>query len=107
MLFRSGKNTGVGCHFILQGIFPTQGSNLGLPHCRQTPYQLSHQGSLWPAHTRGSVASTKLLSLFLMCGMDVAEHQPGGLTVSWERQMVKLSFREQLGLLQGPSREGH
>ena len=33
------------CHFLLQGIFPTQGSNLGLPHCRQTLYCLSHQGS--------------------------------------------------------------
>ena len=31
-----GKNTGVGCHFLLQGIFPTQGSNPGLPHCGQT-----------------------------------------------------------------------
>ena len=30
-----GKNTGVGCHFLLQGIFPTQGSKPGLPHCRQ------------------------------------------------------------------------
>ena len=30
-----GKNTGVGCHFLLQGIFPTQGLNLGLPHSRQ------------------------------------------------------------------------
>ena len=29
------KNTGVGCHFLLQGIFPTQGLNPGLPHCRQ------------------------------------------------------------------------
>ena len=29
-----GKNTGVGCHFALQGIFLTQGSNVGLPHCR-------------------------------------------------------------------------
>ena len=29
-----GKNTGVGCHFLLQGIVPTQGSNPGLPHCR-------------------------------------------------------------------------
>ena len=38
------KNTGVGCHFLLQGIFLTQGSNLGLPHCRQTFYHLSHQG---------------------------------------------------------------
>ena len=33
-----------GCHFLLQGIFPTRGSNLGLPHCRQTLYRLSHQG---------------------------------------------------------------
>ena len=39
-----GKNTGVGCHFLLQ-IFPTQGLNPGLPHCRQTLYHLSHQGS--------------------------------------------------------------
>ena len=39
-----GKNTGVDCHFLLQGIFPTQGLNLGLPHCKETLYQLSHQG---------------------------------------------------------------
>ena len=31
-----GKSTGVGCHFLLQGTFPTQGSNPVLPHCRQT-----------------------------------------------------------------------
>ena len=31
----SRQDTGVGCHFLLWGIFPTQGSNLGLPHCRQ------------------------------------------------------------------------
>ena len=37
--------TGVGCHFLLQRIFPTQGSNPGLPHCRQMLYRLSHQGS--------------------------------------------------------------
>ena len=40
-----GKSTGVGCHFLLQGIFLTQGSNLGLQHCRQMLYPLSHQGS--------------------------------------------------------------
>ena len=38
-------NTGVGCHFILQGIFLTQGLNSGLWHCRQFLYPLSHQGS--------------------------------------------------------------
>ena len=37
-----GKNSGVGCHCLFQGIFLTQGSIL---HCRQTVYQLSHQGS--------------------------------------------------------------
>ena len=40
-----GQNTGVGSCSLLQGIFPTQGSNPGLPHCRQILYQLSHQGS--------------------------------------------------------------
>ena len=42
-----GQNTGVGCCSLLQGIFPTQGSNPGLPHCRWIIYQLSHQRSPW------------------------------------------------------------
>ena len=40
----SGKNTGVGFHAVLQGIFPTLGSNWGLLHCRWILYHLSHQG---------------------------------------------------------------
>ena len=55
------KNTGRGCQPLLQGIFLTQGLNPGLPHCRQIPYHLSHQGShsavrgLWEKshHVRG------------------------------------------------------
>ena len=39
------KNTGVGCHSLLQGIFPTRGLNPGLLHCRRTLYPLSHEGS--------------------------------------------------------------
>ena len=39
------KNTGMGCHALLQRIFLTQGLNPGLPHCRWIFYQLSHQGS--------------------------------------------------------------
>ena len=39
-----GQNTGVGCLSLLQRIFPTQGSNPGLLHCRQILYQLSHKG---------------------------------------------------------------
>ena len=42
-----GQNTGVGCHTLLQGIFPTQGSSPGLPPCRRNLYHLSHQGSPW------------------------------------------------------------
>ena len=41
----AGKNTGVGCHALLQGIYPIQGLNPGLPHCRWILYYLSHQGS--------------------------------------------------------------
>ena len=49
----------MGCHFLLQRIFPTQGSNLGLPHCRQMLYHLRHQGSLIE-----SVMPSNLLILF-------------------------------------------
>ena len=45
--FGGATNTGVGCHSLLQEIFLTQGLNLGLPHCRQMLYRLSHQGSLY------------------------------------------------------------
>ena len=56
-----GKNTGVGCHALLQGIFPTQGSNPGLPYYRQILYRLSHQGS--PRKLVGSLSF--LQSIFL------------------------------------------
>ena len=36
-----------GCHFLLQGLFPIQGSNPSLPHCRQTLYCLNHQGDIY------------------------------------------------------------
>ena len=66
-----GKNTGVGFHALLQGIFPTQGSKPDLSHCRQTLYHLSHQGSLtgvgshallqWIFPTQGSNAGLHTL----------------------------------------------
>ena len=50
----AGKNTGVGCHALLQGIFPTLGSNPGLSHCRRILYYLNDQGSprilVWVAY---------------------------------------------------------
>ena len=42
-----GKSTGAGCYFLLQGIFPTQGSTLGLLLFRQILYHLSQQGDGW------------------------------------------------------------
>ena len=54
------KNTRVGCHALLQGLFPLQGSNPRLPHCRWILYHLSHQGNSrvleWVAYpfSRGS-----------------------------------------------------
>ena len=52
-----GKNTGMGCHALLLGIFPTQGSNTGLLHCRWILYHLTNKGS--PRNT--GVGSLSLL----------------------------------------------
>ena len=43
-----GNGTGVGSCPLLQGVFPTQGLNLALLHCRPTVYHLSHQGTVLP-----------------------------------------------------------
>ena len=55
------ENIGLGCHALLQGIFPTQGSNPSLPHCRRILYRLSHQGSPrilgWVAYPFSRVSS--------------------------------------------------
>ena len=54
------KNTGVGCHALLQGIFPTQGSNPGLPHCRWI---------LLPSEPPGKPKNMGAGSLFLLQGI--------------------------------------
>ena len=55
-LYSPGKNTGGGCHFLLQGIFLTQASNLGLLHCRQILYH-------WPIWESPS----RLLQVSIVC----------------------------------------
>ena len=55
--------TGVGFHSLLQGIFPTQGSNLGLLHCRRFLYRLSHQRSHTLVHTLLEMFSTPRSSI--------------------------------------------
>ena len=83
-----GKNTGVGCHALLQGIFLTQGSNPGLLYCGQILYCLSHQGrpawpvrhiKTWPLHrrfclsfssdTQSSRWTKRLATLIRPCGL--------------------------------------
>ena len=57
-----GLNTGVGSLSLLQGIFLTQGSKPGIPHCRRFLYQLSHKGNpgtlQWVAYLFPSRSST-------------------------------------------------
>ena len=54
-----GKNPGVGCHFLLQGIFLTQGSNPGLPHCRlkeDASIKVSIKGPTFPQDTSAALS---------------------------------------------------
>ena len=69
------KNTGVGCHSLLQGIFSIQGSNPGLLHTRQILYQLSHQGS--PTYIHIHIHMAKLC--LTLC--DPMDHSTPGLPV--------------------------
>ena len=72
-----GKNTGVGCHALLQGIFPTQGSNPGFPYCRHILYHLSHQGNP-EALGQGSASSSHGPILYSLQGKDVFYIWNGG-----------------------------
>ena len=65
----TGKNTRMGCHALLQGIFPTRGLNSSLQHCRQILYHLSHQGSPHPIrkeifHRSTLPPSTRMSEIF-------------------------------------------
>ena len=76
-----GQNTGVGILSLLHGIFPTQGSNPGLPHSRWIRYQLSHKASpgilKWVAYpfSRGSFQSRNRTQV---------SHIGGGFFTSWD-----------------------
>ena len=89
------KTTGVGCHFLLQRILPTQGSNLGLLHCRQTLYCLSHQGN---SSNRGkknensSYVRERVYISFLVYSIYTL-HQVGN-----KNQFLKLSLMHELKL---------
>ena len=70
----------MGCHCLLQGIFLTQGSNLGLLHCRQILYHLSHQGS--PSVQFSSVQLLSHVRIFVT-PWTAARHASLSITNSW------------------------
>ena len=87
-----GQDTGVGSLSLLQGIFPTQGSNPGLPHCRLIFYQLSHKGSprtlKWVAYPFSSRSSWPRNQAGVSC---IA----GGFFTNWDirnQQITKLQI---------------
>ena len=61
-----GQNTGVGSLSLLQGIFPTQGTNPGLPHCRRILYQLSHKDEIWTKKKAECQKKLMLLNLVVV-----------------------------------------
>ena len=81
-----GQNTGLGGLSLLQGIFSTQESNPGLPHCWQILYQLSHQGSPrileWVAYPFSSETSWPRNWTRVSC---IA----GGFFTNWVKHFVK------------------
>ena len=91
-----GQSTGVGCHFLLQGIFLTWGSNPGLPHCGQMLYCLSHQGILITL-TRQTFVSKVMSLLFHMLSSFVIAFLPSSkcLLISWPTVTIRSDFRAQ------------
>ena len=85
-----GQNTGVGSLSLLQGIFPIQVLNPGLPHCRQILYQLSHQGSprilVWVAYpiSSGSFQPRNWTSVSCIAG---------GFFTNWAIREAQISGR--------------
>ena len=72
-----GKSSRMGCHALLQGIFPTEGSNPGLLHCRHILYHLSYQGSLGKISAVAAAAAVKSLqSCLTLC--DPIDGSPPG-----------------------------
>ena len=83
-----GQNTGVGSLSLLQWIFPTHGSNLGLPHCRWILYQLSH---------KGSPGRLKWVAYPFSSGSSQPRSQPGVSCIA-DRFFTNCTIREKKGM---------
>ena len=87
-----------GCHFLLQGIFPTRGSNTGLLHCRQVLYWLNYQGS--PKIILIEWVSAWLITWVSECQTVTPWTTPSRLFCSWNSP-VRNTGLGSLSLLQG------
>ena len=77
-----GKNTGVGCHFLLQRISLTQGLNCGLLHCRQTLYRLRYKGTSNLIHPQHTLSTSQTCSSFVQSLQRTASLPP-----TWDRHL--------------------
>ena len=92
------KNTRMCCHFLLQGIFPIQGSNPGLSHWRQMLYLLSHQGYpsldvkrwMWDGCESWSIKLSAETLMLLNCGIG------GDSWVPWTARRSNLSILKEI-----------
>ena len=93
-----GQNTGLGSLSLLQGIFPTQRSNPGLPHCRQILYQLSHKRNPrileWVAYTFSSGSSWPRNCTGVSC-------IGGGFITNWAIREANLSKPQIISIFTG------
>ena len=90
------KNARVGCHSLLQSIFPTQGSNSGLPHSRQILYCLSHQGSLdrpYPP-TKHFLASDNSAEVEISCIDSTKRHKNMYLKWLYRWELIHIQHSE-------------
>ena len=85
-----GKHTGVGCHFLLQRIFLTRGSNPGFLHCRQMLYRLSHREA--PKHSLRSVqfSSVQLFSRVRLFATPWIAARQASLSITNSRSSLQL-----------------
>ena len=83
------KNTGVGCHSLLHGIFPTQGMNLGLLHCRQILYHLN----LCNTHKQSLGFGTLFLLIAIGISFSNIGHPIKSLFTPWCISGVNLSIQ--------------
>ena len=85
-----GQNTGVGSLSLLQGIFPTQGSNPGLPHCGRILYQLSHKGNSSSPHSVLQFRSAQSLRRVRLFATPWTAANQASLSITSSRSLLKL-----------------